>query len=174
MALLYPTVTLEKVTDITPELLREMGVDAILLDVDNTLAPPTSSSPFEGVQEWIDEIKAAGFSVVICSNNYKKRIRPFSDSVGLDCVAMSLKPFPFGFNRAKRKLDERPKSVVVVGDQIYTDVLGANLAGMKSILLTPRCEEKGVTITLRRKMEKGVRKKLTVMKRGEHIVRDES
>lgn len=172
MALLYPTVTLEKVTDITPELLRDMGVDAILLDVDNTLAPPTSLSPFEGVQEWIDNIKAEGFSVVICSNNYKKRIRPFSDIVGLDCVAMSLKPFPFGFNRAKKKLGQHPKSVVVVGDQVYTDVLGANLAKMKSILLTPRCEEKGVTITLRRKMEVGVRKKLTVMKRSDQNVGD--
>ncbi len=167
MKLLYPTVTLEKVTDITPELLHEMNVDAILLDVDNTLAPPTDSTPFEGVQEWIDSIKAEGFSVVICSNNYKKRIRPFSDSVGLECVAMSLKPFPFGFNRAKKKLRERPKSVVVIGDQVYTDVLGANLAGMKSILLSPQCEEHGVTIMLRRRMEVGVRKKLTVAKRGD-------
>jgi len=174
LKLLYPTVTLEKVTDITPELLRELQIDAILLDVDNTLAPPTEKTPFEGVQEWIDEIKEAGFSVVICSNNYNKRIRPFSDSVGLDCVAMSLKPFPFGFNRAKKKLRERPKSVVVVGDQVYTDVLGANLAGMKSILLSPRCEEHGVTIALRRKMEKGVRKKLRVMKRGEAYVDNRS
>ena len=73
---------------------------------------------------------------------------------------MSLKPLPFGFNRAKRKLREKPQSVLVVGDQIYTDVLGANLAGMKSILLIPRDEEHGFTIMLRRKMEKGIRKKI--------------
>ena len=170
MSLLKPTAAVEKVTDITPGLLAQLGVDAILLDVDNTLAPPTEKTPYEGVQEWIDSIKAAGFSVVICSNNYNSRIKPFSDSVGLDCVAMSLKPFPLGFNRAKKKLGEKPKAVVVVGDQIYTDVLGANLAGMKSILLCPQSEEHGITIRLRRKMEKGVRRKLRILKRGEHYV----
>ncbi len=170
MKILTPTVALERVTDITPELLRQMDIDAILLDVDNTLAPPTDKTPYEGVLRWIDEMKAEGFDIVICSNNFNSRIKPFSDSVGLDCVAMSLKPFPFGFNRAKRKLEEKPKSVVVVGDQIYTDVLGANLAGMKSILLIPQSEEHGFSIKLRRSMEKNVRKKLKIMKRGESYV----
>ncbi len=163
MSLLKPTVALRYVTDITLDLLRELGTDAILLDVDNTLAPPTSKIPYEGVQEWIDTVKAGGIHIVICSNNYKKRIKPFSDSVGLDCVAMSLKPFPFGFNRAKRKLKEKPQSVLVVGDQIYTDVLGANLAGMKSILLLPRSEEHGWTIKLRRRMERNKRKKIELL-----------
>ncbi len=160
MSLLKPTVSLKNVTDITPELLQQLQIDAILLDVDNTLAPPTSHIPYEGVQQWIDCIRQSGIHIVICSNNYQKRVKPFSDSVGLDCVAMSLKPFPFGFNRAKRKLKEQPKSVLVVGDQIYTDVLGANLAGMQSVLLEPRSEEHGFTIWLRRKMEVGIRKKL--------------
>ncbi len=160
MGLLTPTVALRKVTEITPELLKEMGIDAILLDVDNTLAPPTEKTPYEGVQQWIDTIKNSGFAVVICSNNFHSRITPFSESVGLDCVAMSMKPFPIGFNRAKKKLHEKPKAVVVVGDQIYTDVLGANLAGMQSILLEPRSEEKGLTIWIRRKLEVGIRKKL--------------
>ena len=160
MSLLKPTVALKAVTDITPELLEKLGTDAILLDVDNTLASPTSHIPYEGVQEWITRIKKCGIHIVICSNNFEKRVKPFSDSLGLDCVSMSLKPLPFGFNRAKRKLKEKPQSVLVVGDQIYTDVLGANLAGMKSILLIPRDEEKGFTIKLRRKMEKGIRKKI--------------
>lgn len=170
MGLLKPTAAVEKVTDITPELLKQMKIDAILLDVDNTLAPPTESVPYEGVQDWIDQIKKAGVAVVICSNNFKSRIHPFSESVGLDCVAMSLKPFPFGFNRAKRKLREKPKSVLVVGDQVFTDVLGANLAGMKSILLNPQSEEKGFSIMIRRKLEVNVRKKIKLLKRGERYV----
>ena len=161
--LLMPTVAVRNVTDITVGLIRKLDIDAILLDVDNTLAPPTSHIPYEGVQEWIDMLKTNGIQVVICSNNYHKRVKPFSDSVGLDCVAMSLKPFPFGFNRAKRKLKEKPQSVLVVGDQIYTDVLGANLAGMKSVLLVPRDEEKGLTIGIRRKLEVNVRKKIKIL-----------
>lgn len=162
MSLLKPTAAVKNVNDISLELLKKLEVDAILLDVDNTLAPPTSDIAYEGVQEWIDMVKENGISVVICSNNYKKRVKPFSDSVGLDCVAMSLKPFPFGFNRAKRLLKEKPQSVLVVGDQIYTDVLGANLAGMKSVLLVPRSEEHGFSIKLRRKMEVNIRKKLNL------------
>lgn len=158
-----PTAAVRNVTDISLKLIRELGIDAILLDVDNTLAPPTSHIPYEGVHEWIAMLKENHIAVVICSNNYQKRVKPFSDSVGLDCVAMSLKPFPFGFNRAKRKLKEKPQSVLVVGDQIYTDVLGANLAGMKSVLLVPRDEEHGLTIWLRRKMEVNIRKKIKIM-----------
>lgn len=174
MAVLRPTAALSNVTDISIELLKSLEIDAILLDVDNTLAPPTSKIPYDGVQEWIDNVKANGIAIVICSNNYKKRIKPFSDSVGLDCVAMSLKPFPFGFNRAKKLLKEKPSSVLVVGDQIYTDILGANLAGMKSILLVPRSEEHGMSIYIRRKMEINIRKKLKIMNEGEIYVRDGS
>ncbi len=162
-SLLMPTAAVRNVTDITIGLIRKLDTDAILLDVDNTLAPPTSHIPYEGVREWIDMLKKNGIQVVICSNNYRKRVKPFSDSVGLDCVAMSLKPFPFGFNRAKRKLKEKPQSVLVVGDQIYTDVLGANLAGMKSVLLVPRDDEKGLTIAIRRRLEVNVRKKIKIL-----------
>ncbi len=170
MSLFKPTVAVRHVTDISPKMLRQLEIDAILLDVDNTLAPPTSKIPYEGVQEWIERIKSCGIHIVICSNNYKKRIKPFADSVGLDCVAMSLKPFPFGFNRAKRKLKEKPKNVLVVGDQIYTDVLGANLAGMRSILLEPRSEEHGFSIWIRRKLEVSKRKKIKVLgKEDDHV-----
>ena len=170
MGLLKPTAAVKRVTDITPDLLRQMGVDAVLLDVDNTLASPYEKIPYEGVREWIDEIKGAGFSVVICSNNFNKRIRPFAKGVGLDCVAMSFKPFPFGFIRAKRKLGEKPGAVVVVGDQIFTDILGANMGRMRSILLEPQSEEHGFSIMIRRKLEVGVRKKIRIMKRGEKYV----
>lgn len=170
MSLFKPTAAVRYVTDITLELLHKLGTDAILLDVDNTLAPPTSKIPYDGVQEWIDTVKASGIHIVICSNNYKKRIQPFADSVGLDCVAMSLKPFPFGFNRAKKKLKEKPSSVLVVGDQIYTDVLGANLAGMKSVLLLPRSEEHGWSIKLRRRMERNKRKKIRLINGDESNV----
>ena len=170
MSLFKPTIAVRHVTDISPSMLRQLEIDAILLDVDNTLAPPTSKIPYDGVREWIDRIKACGIHIVICSNNYKKRIKPFADSLELDCVAMSLKPFPFGFNRAKRKLKEKPKNVLVVGDQIYTDVLGANLAGMKSILLDPRSEEHGLSIKIRRRLEVGKRKKIKVLNREDNNV----
>ncbi len=66
MSLLKPTIALRHVTDISVTMLKQLGIDAILLDVDNTLAPPTSHIPYEGVQEWIDTIKAAGIHIIIC------------------------------------------------------------------------------------------------------------
>lgn len=73
---------------------------------------------------------------------------------------MSLKPLPFGFIRAEKKLSVKPKNALVIGDQIFTDVLGAKLAGMKSALLVPQSPDKGKTIKLRRKLELPMRKKL--------------
>lgn len=158
--MLTPTAAFLSFKDITPEFLKNNNIDAILLDVDNTLSPPSSKEIYDGVSEWLDIIKGTGVEVVICSNNYKKRVYPFAEKIGLDCVAMSLKPLPFGFIRAKKKLSVKPKNVLVVGDQIYTDILGAKLARMKSVLLVPQSPDKGATIKIRRKLEQPIRKRL--------------
>lgn len=158
--MIKPTVALVSFKDVTIEFLKENNIDAILLDVDNTVSPPSSKVIYEGVQDWLSEIKKSGIDVVICSNNFKKRVYPFAKSIELDCVAMSFKPLPFGFIRAKRKLSVAPKNALVVGDQIFTDILGANLAGMKSVLLVPQSPDKGKSIKIRRKMELPIRKKL--------------
>lgn len=158
--MLTPTAAFISFRDITPDFLREHDIDAILLDVDNTVSPPSSKEIYDGVREWLAEIKGMGIEVVICSNNFKKRVYPFAKSIGLECVAMSLKPLPFGFVRAKRKLAVKPKNVLVVGDQIFTDILGARLARMKSVLLIPQSPDRGTTIKIRRRMEYPIRKKL--------------
>lgn len=158
--MLRPTFAFSSFRDITVSFLKENNIDAILLDVDNTVSPPSSREIYEGVPQWLDEIKKSGIEVIICSNNFKSRVYPFAESIGLDCVAMSLKPLPFGFARAKRKLSVKPKSVLVVGDQIFTDILGANLAGMKSALLEPQSPDNGLGISLRRRLERPIRKKL--------------
>lgn len=176
--MLRPTVALVSFRDITVDILREYNIDAILLDVDNTVSPPSSKEIYDGVTEWLDEIKKSGIEIVICSNNFKKRVYPFAESIGLDCVAMSLKPLPLGFIRAKKKLSVNPKNALVVGDQIFTDILGARLAGMKSVLLVPQSPDKGHTIKIRRRMELPIRKKLygndyllkyNISKRNENI-----
>lgn len=158
--MIKPTVAFVSFKDVTVEFLKENNIDAILLDVDNTVSPPSSKKIYDGVEEWLDKIKKSGIEVVICSNNFKKRVYPFAKSIGLDCVAMSLKPLPFGFIRAEKKLSVKPKNALVIGDQIFTDILGARLAGMKSVLLVPQSPDKGKTIKLRRKMELPMRKKL--------------
>ncbi|HEX3016825.1 MAG TPA: YqeG family HAD IIIA-type phosphatase [Caproicibacter sp.] len=158
MSLLIPTISLKKVMDITPELLNELSVEAILLDVDNTLALHGSQIPFPGTIDWSLRMREAGFEMIIMSNNFSKRVQPFAAKYGLPFLSMSLKPLPGAYWRAVDQLGVKREKAIVVGDQVFTDVLGANLARMKSILLVPAEEENSITFRVRRRLERPIRK----------------
>lgn len=160
MPLLTPSAVLDRVTDIAPPLLHTLGAETLLLDVDNTLAPDGSQEPFPGAVEWTWKMREAGFQIMILSNNFRDRVEPFAMKFGLPCLCMAMKPLPFGYLAAARRLKTVRKKAVVVGDQIFTDVLGASLAGMKSVLLTPAKEEDSFSFRVRRALEKPIRKKL--------------
>lgn len=160
MPFLIPTKALTKVTDITPKLLKDMKVEAVLLDVDNTLALHGSQIPFPGTVEWSRKIRSAGFKIIIMSNNFSRRVRPFAAKYSLPFVSMAFKPLPMAYLRAARRLGVDRGKAVAVGDQIFTDVLGANLAGMKSILLLPAAEENSLSFRIRRGLEKPLRRKI--------------
>lgn len=155
-----PSIRLKKVTDITISLLKKMEIETILLDVDNTLACHGSQEPFEGTIEWSKQLVDNGIDIVICSNNNEERVAPFAKLYNLPYVAKSMKPLPMGFNKAKKMLNKKSKQVLVVGDQIFTDILGANFANMKSVLLDPVKQEKGIGFQLKRWLEKPIRKKI--------------
>ncbi|WP_411677660.1 YqeG family HAD IIIA-type phosphatase [Caproicibacter sp.] len=160
MSLFLPTVSVGKATDITPELIRAMNANAILLDVDNTLALHGSQTPFPGTVEWAKQMRKAGIRLVLVSNNFQKRVEPFAAKYGLPFLSLSLKPFPAAYHRAVRRLGVEPEEAVVVGDQIFTDVFGANWAGIKSILLVPAGMEQSLSFRLRRALEKPIRRKI--------------
>lgn len=155
--MLLPTVAVDKVTDITPELIHAMKANSIILDVDNTLALHGSPEPLEGTVEWVHYMRSKNIHVIIMSNNIKKRVAPFAKKYDLPFLYLSLKPVPVAYHLAARRMGVRPRDAVVVGDQIFTDVIGANLAWMKSILLKPVCKEKSLSFTIRRNLEKPIR-----------------
>ena len=130
MGLLRPTALQQRVTDLSPELLRRMGVSAILLDVDNTIASYTSHQPIPGAIEWAKAMGEAGFRLIIVSNNFKKRVGPFAARFGLDFISFACKPFPYGYLKARRRLGLRCRDCAIVGDQVFTDIVGANLCGI--------------------------------------------
>ena len=164
MGLLRPTAMRARVTQLTPEFLESLGVEALLLDVDNTIATYTSHTPIPGAVEWAEEMVGRGFRVIIVSNNYKKRVGPFARKFGLDFISFAIKPLPFGYLRARRRLGVKRRACAIIGDQIFTDVVGANLCGMKSVLRAPIEPEEGFTFRVRRCLEQGLRKKFTVRK----------
>ena len=159
MKFFQPTALRERVTDISPDLLKSLGVKALLLDVDNTLATYTSHTPSQGSLEWVRAMEDAGFRMMIISNNFKERVSSFGAMFGLDTLSFAIKPLPVGYLRAAARLGVKRRECVIIGDQIFTDILGANLCGMKSILLTPIEPEEGFTFRVRRSFERGLREK---------------
>ncbi len=161
MALFLPTYSCKKLTDVTLNMLRSMKAEAVFLDVDNTLAFHGSQEPFEGVVEWTQMVRQDGISIIIMSNNLKSRVEPFAKKFDLPYVCFAQKPFPLGLPYARKKLVRKsPDKIVVIGDQVYTDILGANLHGMQSVLLEPAAVEGSASFHFRRWLEKPVRRKL--------------
>lgn len=156
MSLLLPDYRVRRVTDLKPAFLREMGVRALLLDVDNTLSTHGGQTPLKGLQEWIEKMQAEKIGLLILSNARKRRVEPFAGRLGLEFQSLSLKPLPFGYLRALRRLGLKRRQAAIVGDQLFTDALGGNLAGVTTILVEPILPETGRSFLLRRKWEKRI------------------
>lgn len=155
MALFYPTIYRRRITDVTVEDLRRMGARAVLLDVDNTLTTHDAPDLEDAVELWLQEMQAEGFSLVIVSNNRAERVEPFAETIGLPFVACARKPLPYGYRAAASLLQIPKRECIAIGDQIFTDVLGANLARINSILLEPiQPEVTQKFIVFKRKIER--------------------
>lgn len=144
----------QTVLEITPEFLKNAGVRAALLDADNTLALHDSQKPLPGASEWIEKLKAAGIPVVIVSNNSEERIAPFAKRLSVPYIHKGAKPLPKGFLKACKKLGIRPSEAAVIGDQVFTDVLGGNLVGAKVFLTEPLGPDTDKFIKAKRRLEK--------------------
>ena len=156
MPIFHPTAAVTGVLEITPELLSKIGVSAVILDVDNTLTAHGSQELPPDVAAWLDTMRAAGVKLTIASNNMPGRVAPFAKRVGLEYQAFCCKPSPFGLRRARRAMGVSRREVALVGDQIFTDALGANLYGIPVLLVQPMRQDTKATIRLKRALEKPV------------------
>ena len=157
--LFKPHLKKDKITDITAGELRDMGVEALLLDVDNTLSLHHAMEAAPGVTQWIEGIRREEISLIIISNARRKRVEPFAQMLGLPFISSAKKPLTFAYRRARKKLGAPRKKTAVVGDQLFTDMLGGHLAGVKCILLTPFKTEDSWNIKIRRRIERILLKK---------------
>lgn len=164
MKRLYPTKALHRVTEITPELLEAMGVRGLLLDVDDTLSSHGSQTPWPGAVEWAAEMTQKGFRLLILSNNTGKRVAPFAAQFGLPWLSRAAKPLPVGYLRGARRLGLPLCQCAAVGDQVFTDILGAGLCGMQSILLDP-IDDNPERFPRRRRWEQPIRREIVARER---------
>lgn len=117
--------------------LAGQGVTDILLDMDNTILPRGGHSVPPDIIRWIEETRARGFGLALISNNWHEKAHQVADSIGLEIVVKALKPLPFAFLHACRRFGYRRRSTAMVGDQLMTDIWGAGVLGMHTILVEP-------------------------------------
>ena len=132
----YPHKKFSCVCDITPSLLAEMGIKGIVLDIDGTLMKTKDKWPKDEVMNWITLLQENGILIYVLSNNkHPDRVKKFSEAIGAKWMYLSRKPFKKGFINASKELGLKSNEIGVVGDQIFTDMLGARLCGMKGLIV---------------------------------------
>ena len=153
MKMFAPDFQIDRVTAIDIAFLKKNQIEALILDVDNTLTTHGNPEPGEGVVEWIDSMHEAGIPMMIVSNNSKARVAPFAKRLGLPFVSRGWKPLTVGITKACASFGLPPERVAMVGDQLLTDILGGNWKGMKTILTKPIQLEDGPFFRLKRRIE---------------------
>ncbi len=153
MRVLTPDFYFRDVTHIQAEFLCEMGIEALVLDVDNTLTEHDSQHVSEEITQWLQTMQKAGIQLMLASNNLPKRVEPFAKKLQLPCVSFCCKPSPRWFFEAKRRLNLPRNKIALVGDQIFTDGLAGRFAGVKVFLVKPLANDVKWSILLKRKLE---------------------
>lgn len=160
MNLFYPNFYYEKVIDIDVSTLKQNNIECILLDIDDTIARHDSPVLIPGFRLWLEKILNSDIKVVLVSNNYKSRVEFIAKILDLPFIYSSFKPTPLGIIRALKKVPCDKYRCISIGDQIFTDILGANIYGMKSILVEPVSVKKSLVSKLKRWAEKPIRRNL--------------
>lgn len=152
--LFKPTYVFNNVTEITSEFLQKYHIKGLLLDLDNTLTTHNNPIPPQSSLDWLDKMRAAGIEMMIVSNNSAKRVEPFAKALGLHFVPKGKKPLTFGYSRAQKEMGINKKYLAAVGDQIFTDILGSNLKGIRSVFVFPIEPETSLPFKFKRACEK--------------------
>jgi len=153
MKIFAPTYWLNSVLEIDAEFLNKAKIRGLILDMDNTLSMHNSITEESGVSEWVERMRLMGVRMVVVSNNYRPRVEPLARRLGLDFYCAGLKPLSLGLIKGRRFLKLKKEHTAVVGDQIFTDILGGNLYGIRTILVEPFHLEDKISFKVKRKIE---------------------
>ncbi len=165
--MIYPNEYFDKIEKITIEYLQKNKIKALILDMDNTLINYNKEMP-ERIEKWAKELKGQGVKLIIVSNsNKKEKIERVSNILGIKYILFAKKPLKGGLKKAAKMLGEQPARIAVVGDQIFTDVIGGNRCKMHTILVDS-LEEKDFWFTAwKRPIENRIKEKIKKDNKGE-------
>lgn len=139
--LFKPTWLIEKLTAITPEQFKTQGISSIILDLDNTLLRVDNPLDTSDMQAWVETLKREQLQVIVLSNNVTKHVEKYVRPFKLPFVANAKKPLPFGVKKALEKIKAEPTHTVLIGDQLFTDILAGHWVGIRTILVKPLGEK---------------------------------
>ena len=149
----FPWLRIRSAGELTPERLKEMGVRGLIFDIDNTLVPHGAPADEESVR-YFTALRAAGIRTAFVSNNHAPRVAPFAEAAESPFICDAGKPSRKGFREALRLMGTEAEETLSVGDQIFTDVWGANRSGIRSVLVVPVEKKEPFTVKLKRLPEK--------------------
>lgn len=130
-----PSFTAPTIYDIDYKALYKMNKRGLMIDLDNTLITYKEATPTKEIIDFINDLKTIGFQVVLVSNNHKSRLEEFTKTLDVGYVGMALKPLSRGYKKALKWMDLSKDEVMMIGDQMLTDILGASFFGIDSILV---------------------------------------
>lgn len=134
---LRPSKYVSSIYGIDAQALWDQGFRAILTDLDNTLTHWNAPDASPRLVKWLADLKARGFSVCILSNNVRQRVEPFAAQMGVPFVSDAGKPRRRAFREALATMDAAVEQTLMIGDQLFTDILGGNRMGMYTVLVRP-------------------------------------
>ena len=152
----YPDIYLDSKYDIDLDSLKEKGIKGLILDIDNTLVPQFTRKITDEAKNWIKDVEERGFSLCILSNAKRPRVDEFTEDLDIFSVHLAKKPLTSGFKRALKEMNLKKEEVAIVGDQIFTDVMGGRIFGIYSILLKPISKDEIKFVKFKRHLEKVV------------------
>jgi len=132
-----PDVSIESIFDLKPKMLSERGISLLLLDLDNTLIPYSHTTLPSEVGNWMDGFKRDGIELFLVSNTRSNRAETFSKTASIPFVNSAWKPSPKKVFEAMRRMGRGLQDTAIMGDQIFTDVLAGNRAGIFTIVVKP-------------------------------------
>ena len=130
-----PKLIADELTELTPELLKRQGIRLLMMDFDNTIVPYTTDVPTEKMSRWLSMMASSEITICVVSNSRNDRVKVFCAKYGIPVIVRAKKPGTRGIEECLAKFGVDRREAALVGDQIFTDTLGANRAGVTPILI---------------------------------------
>ncbi|MBQ1274533.1 MAG: YqeG family HAD IIIA-type phosphatase [Cellulosilyticum sp.] len=162
---LYPTQYIQSIFDLDIEKLKEEGIKGIIFDIDNTLVPYDVAEPTQEIISFFDDIQKAGMGITLVSNNTEDRVLKFNEKLKVLALHKAQKPLTKSFKKALEMMNYKKEEVIIVGDQIFTDVYGGNCIGIKTYLVVPISDKDEWQTKIKRGLERQVIKSYKKWKR---------